>query len=70
MSTVLTPFIAINPTATIAATPDKVEASEVPDKVIDAQDLNNSQRRPSYPRVRGNGKAMTWKMLRRPLFLG
>ncbi|MEL7245569.1 MAG: VCBS repeat-containing protein [Cyanobacteria bacterium J06573_2] len=52
-STVLAPFIAINPSTAIAA-----------------QDVNNSQKKPLYPRVRGNGKAMTWKMLRRPLYLG
>ena len=69
-STVLTPFIAINPASTIAATPNKLETSQVSDKVLYAQNVNNNRSRTLYPRVRGNGKAMTWKMLRKPLTLG
>lgn len=69
-STVLTPFIAINPTATIAATPNKLEASEVPDKNLDAQNVNNNRIKPLNSTAKGNGKAMTWKILREPLSRG
>ncbi|MEM7553052.1 MAG: VCBS repeat-containing protein, partial [Cyanobacteria bacterium P01_A01_bin.84] len=55
---VLAPFIAINPTSTIAATPNKLETSKVPDKVLYTQNV-----------AKGNGKAMTWKILRGPLYL-
>ncbi|MEO0843241.1 MAG: hypothetical protein AAF063_30685, partial [Cyanobacteria bacterium J06643_5] len=68
-STVLTPFIAINPTATIAATPKKLEASEVPDNNLYAQNVNDNGIKPLNSTAKGNGKAMTWKILQGPLYL-
>ena len=59
-STVLAPFIAINPASTIAATPDKV---------LDTQDVDNNREIPLNSTVKGNGKAMTWKILNGPLYI-
>ncbi|MEM7715392.1 MAG: VCBS repeat-containing protein [Cyanobacteria bacterium P01_A01_bin.68] len=68
-SSVLAPFIAINPTATIAATPNKLEVSKVSDKNLYAQNVNNNGIKPLNPIAKGNGKAMTWKILQGPLYL-
>ncbi len=67
--TIFTPFVAINPASTIAATPEKLEAAKVSNKILYAQNVNNNQIKPVNSTAKGNNKAMTWKILNGPLYL-